>query len=157
MRLARVWRGRSRCKLEKFPYGSKMSATLLIEFLMCARCFSRTLSGPFLFVCVLYVCIRVCFKSHLEQIADSEPDLLQDRTGVYNLVSKQLHSGTAKLCSCPRWGDYRVKVRAMVRVRRILVRGNGSGKPPGKTISEIGYLCVSVGVFNPDPDPLQLV
>lgn len=38
MRLVRVWRGLSRCKLEKFPYGSKMSATLLTEFLMCARC-----------------------------------------------------------------------------------------------------------------------
>lgn len=38
MRLARVWRELSRCKLEKFPYGSKMSATLLIGFLMCARC-----------------------------------------------------------------------------------------------------------------------
>lgn len=67
-------RGRSRCKLEKFPYGSKMSTTLLIEFLMCARCFSRTLSEPFLCVCVLYMCMCVCFKSHLEQIVDSKPD-----------------------------------------------------------------------------------
>lgn len=38
MRLARVWGGLGRCKLEKFPYGSKTSATLLIEFLMRARC-----------------------------------------------------------------------------------------------------------------------
>lgn len=45
MRLAKVWRGLSRCKHEKFPYGSKMSATLLIEFLMCARCCCDALRG----------------------------------------------------------------------------------------------------------------
>lgn len=74
MRLVRVWRGRSRCKLEKFPYGSKMSATLLIEFLMCARCFSGTLSAPFLCFCVQCVFMCASLRSHLEQIVESRPD-----------------------------------------------------------------------------------
>jgi len=103
MRLARVWRGRSRCKLEKFPYGSKMSATLLIEFLMCARCFSGALSGPFLCVCVQYVFICTCFGSHLEQIVDLKPDqtLLQDKIGIpMNLVTEKLDSARVKMSPC---------------------------------------------------------
>lgn len=63
MRLARVWRGLSRCKLEKFPYGSKMSATLLIEFLMRARCRRRGLTCTRRTVssclCAVFMC--VCF------------------------------------------------------------------------------------------------
>lgn len=64
--------------------------------------FSGSLIGPFHCVCIQYVCIRVCFKSHLEQIVDSKPDqsLLEDKIDVHNLVSEQLNSGTAKISSC---------------------------------------------------------
>lgn len=62
MRSAGVRGGRSRCKLEKFPYGYKMSATLLIEFQMCARCFTGAFSAQFLRVCIQHVFMRVCFR-----------------------------------------------------------------------------------------------
>lgn len=104
MRLAKVWRGRSRCKLEKFPHGGKMSATLLIDFLMRARCSSRALSGPFVRVCVQYLGVCVCFKSHLEQIVDSKTrsTAASGQKSVSAIwFSEQLHSGPAKISSCP--------------------------------------------------------
>lgn len=63
MRLVMVWRGLSRCKLEKFPYGSKMSATLLIEFLMFARCCRGTLKST-KWTISLSLC-TVCVYMHL--------------------------------------------------------------------------------------------
>lgn len=133
MRLAKVWRGRSRCKLLKFPYGSKMSATLVIDFLMCARCFSRTLSGQFPLVCVQYVCICVCSKSHLEQIVDSGSATASGQNWYLQFGFRAVafrHSCNILLSSSGL--DYRVKVRVMVRVRRVLVMGTGYGKPPRK-------------------------
>lgn len=101
MRLAKVWQGHSRCRPEKFPHGSKMSATLLIDFVIRARCFLRALCGPFLHVCVQCVFTCDCLKSHLEQIADSKPDqpALRDKISIHILVSEQLHLGTAEKSS----------------------------------------------------------
>lgn len=42
MRLAKVWQGHSWCGPEKFPHGSKMSAALLIDVLIRARCLTST-------------------------------------------------------------------------------------------------------------------
>lgn len=81
MRLVKFWQGCCRYRPEKFPHGCKISATLLADFLIFARC---SLWTSFVSVCV---CTCVCFKSHLEQIADSNPDqaLLQYKIGIHYL------------------------------------------------------------------------
>lgn len=123
---------RAQCRPEKFPHGSKMSATLLIDFLMCARCFSWGRCTQFLHVCVQYVCTCVCFKSHLEQIADSKVDqpLLQDKAFTSSIAEISHWKHMALYC--------RLKVNATVGYGNVLVI---SGKPQKKKI-DISYPCV---------------
>lgn len=64
MRLAKVWQGHSRCGPEKFPHGSKMSAALLIDVLIRARCLAstpRSVSPRLRAECVYMCLLQVAF------------------------------------------------------------------------------------------------
>lgn len=64
MRLAKVWQGHSRCGPEKFPHGSKMSAALLIDVLIRARCLTstpRSVSPRLCAECVYMCLLQVAF------------------------------------------------------------------------------------------------
>ena len=87
MRLARLWQGCSRYGPEKFPHGSKMSATLLADFLIFARC---SLWTSFVRVCV---CVHVFVLSHIWNKLRT-PNQIRPCSG-----TKQLHSGAAEI-SC---------------------------------------------------------